>query len=81
MSVKAAEVIKVMMKMGAIATINQVIDQETAAIVVEEMGHIPKLLNINALEESLFSETEATTVLLNILALTKLTRKKVLSPS
>jgi len=53
MSVKAAEVIKIMMKMGAMATINQVIDQETAAIVVEEMGHIPKLVNINALEESL----------------------------
>lgn len=53
MSVKAAEVIKIMMKMGAMATINQVIDQETAAIVVEEMGHTPKLVNINALEESL----------------------------
>jgi len=53
MSVKAAEVIKSMMKMGAMATINQVIDQETAAIVVEEMGHIPKLVNINALEDSL----------------------------
>ncbi len=39
MSVKAAEVIKVMMKMGTMATINQVIDQETAMIVVQEMGH------------------------------------------
>ncbi len=39
MAVKASEVIKVMMKMGAMATINQVIDQETAAIVCEEMGH------------------------------------------
>ena len=38
MSVKAAEVIKVMMKMGIIATINQVIDQDTAVLVVEEMG-------------------------------------------
>jgi translation initiation factor IF-2 len=53
MSVKAAEVIRVMMKMGALATINQVIDQETAAIVVEEMGHVPKLVNINALEDSI----------------------------
>lgn len=39
MSVKAAEVIKAMMKMGSMVTINQVLDQETAAIVVEEMGH------------------------------------------
>jgi translation initiation factor IF-2 len=40
MAVKAAEVIKVMMKMGAMATINQVIDQDTAILVVEEMGHV-----------------------------------------
>ncbi|MEE9447654.1 MAG: translation initiation factor IF-2 [Arenicellales bacterium] len=39
MSVKAAEVIKVMMGMGSMATINQVIDQDTAILVVEEMGH------------------------------------------
>ncbi len=39
MSVKAAEVIKTMMKMGTMVTINQVLDQETAMIVVEEMGH------------------------------------------
>src|SRR5690606_16341711 len=37
MSVKAAEVIKTMMKLGTMATINQVIDQDTAMIVVEEM--------------------------------------------
>ena len=42
MAVKAAEVIKTMMKMGTMATINQVLDQETAMIVVEEMGHIAK---------------------------------------
>ena len=41
MSVKAAEVIKVMMKLGTMATINQVVDQDTAMIVVEEMGHKP----------------------------------------
>ncbi len=51
MAVKAAEVIKVMFKMGAMVTINQVIDQETAQIVVEEMGHKFKLLNDNALED------------------------------
>ena len=39
LSVKAAEVIKAMMKMGTMVTINQVLDQETAMIVVEEMGH------------------------------------------
>ncbi|PKO86302.1 MAG: translation initiation factor IF-2 [Betaproteobacteria bacterium HGW-Betaproteobacteria-12] len=39
MAVKAIEVIKVMMKMGSMVTINQVLDQETAMIVVEEMGH------------------------------------------
>ncbi len=39
MSVKAAEVIKAMMQMGSMATINQVIDQDTAILVVEEMGH------------------------------------------
>jgi translation initiation factor IF-2 len=53
MSVKAAEVIKTMMKMGSMVTINQVIDQETAAIVVEEMGHISKLLKENEIEEGL----------------------------
>jgi len=39
MSVKAAEVIKALMKMGSMVTINQVLDQETAMIVVEDMGH------------------------------------------
>ena len=39
MSVKAAEIIKVMMKLGTMVTINQVLDQETGMIVVEEMGH------------------------------------------
>ena len=42
MSVKAAEVIKALMKMGTMVTINQVLDQDTAMIVVEEMGHVAK---------------------------------------
>ncbi|MDZ7596186.1 MAG: translation initiation factor IF-2, partial [Thiobacillus sp.] len=42
MSVKAAEVIKALMKLGSMVTINQVLDQETAIIVIEEMGHIAK---------------------------------------
>jgi translation initiation factor IF-2 len=53
MSVKAAEVIKVMIGLGAMATINQVIDQDTAIIVVEEMGHKPRILKENAIEDTL----------------------------
>ncbi|MGA2654544.1 MAG: translation initiation factor IF-2 [Gammaproteobacteria bacterium] len=53
MAVKATEVIKVMMGMGAMVTINQVIDQDTAAIVVEEMGHTPVMLKGTGLEEVL----------------------------
>ncbi len=53
MSVKAAEVIKAMMRMGSMVTINQVLDQETAAILVGEMGHTPRLLQENAIEEAL----------------------------
>ncbi|GED23106.1 translation initiation factor IF-2 [Halomonas halmophila] len=50
MSIKANEVIKAMFTMGAAVTINQTIDQDTAAIVVEEMGHKPKLVKDDALE-------------------------------
>jgi translation initiation factor IF-2 len=51
MSVKAGEVIKVLMKMGVMATINQTLDQDTATLVVEEMGHtVSKLIADNALE-------------------------------
>ncbi len=53
MSVKVAEVIKIMMSLGAMATINQVIDQETAVIVVEEMGHKPIVIKEDAIEEGL----------------------------
>lgn len=59
MSVKAAEVIKVMIQLGAMATINQVIDQETAMIIVEEMGHKAFALQDNAIEMSLESVTSA----------------------
>lgn len=58
MAVKATEVIKVMMKMGAMATINQVIDQETATIVAEEMGHKVILTKENELEESVLAEAQ-----------------------
>lgn len=59
MSVKAAEVIKAMMKMGAMATINQIIDQETAMLLVEEMGHKPKPISAFALEEALAKDTQS----------------------
>lgn len=59
MSIKAAEVIKTMMKMGEMVTINQVLDQETASLVVEEMGHTPVVVHDNALEESVLSDRDA----------------------
>ncbi|PXZ04641.1 translation initiation factor IF-2 [Gilliamella apicola] len=58
MAVKGSEVIKTMMKMGAMATINQVIDQETAQLVAEEMGHKVVLRRENELEESLMSDRD-----------------------
>jgi translation initiation factor IF-2 len=58
MAVKAAEVIKVMMKMGSMVTINQVIDQETAMIVVEEMGHIAKAAKVDEPDAYLAEEAE-----------------------
>jgi translation initiation factor IF-2 len=47
MAVKAAEVIKTLMKMGSMVTINQVLDQETAMIIVEEMGHVAKAAKLD----------------------------------
>jgi translation initiation factor IF-2 len=58
MSVKAAEVIKVLLKMGMIATINQAIDQEVAMLVVEELGHKAKPVSSDAIEEALAKTTE-----------------------
>ncbi len=53
MSVKAAEVIKFMFKMGTPVTINQVLDQETAQLIAEELGHNVKLVSDTALEDQL----------------------------
>ncbi|WP_372810180.1 translation initiation factor IF-2, partial [Litorivivens sp.] len=53
MSIKAGEVIKELMKLGVMATINQAIDQETGQLVVEEMGHTARLVSDDALEEAL----------------------------
>ena len=58
MSVKAAEVIKALMKMGMMVTINQVLDQDTAMIVVEEMGHNPQAAAAND-PETFLEETES----------------------
>ena len=53
MAVKANEVIKVMMNMGVMATINQPIDQDTAVLVVEELGHTPVVVRESAIEDDL----------------------------
>lgn len=58
MAVKGSQVIKAMMKLGAMATINQVIDQETAQLVAEEMGHKVFLRRENELEEALMSDRD-----------------------
>jgi translation initiation factor IF-2 len=63
MAVKAASVIKVMMKMGTMATINQVLDQETAMILVEEMGHVAKPAALDS-PEAYLAEAEAHAVLM-----------------
>jgi translation initiation factor IF-2 len=57
MSVKAAEVIKALMKLGTMATINQVLDQETAMILVEEMGHKAKAAKLDD-PEAYLTETD-----------------------
>ena len=53
MAVKGAEVVKFMFKLGTPATINQVLDQETAQLIAEEFGHKVVLVNENALEDQL----------------------------
>ncbi|WGE59824.1 translation initiation factor IF-2 [Actinobacillus equuli] len=58
MAVKATEIIKTMMKMGEMVTINQVIDQETAQLVAEEMGHKVILRNENELEDSVMEDRD-----------------------
>jgi translation initiation factor IF-2 len=59
MSVKAAEAIKVLMKLGQMVTINQVLDQDTAMIVVTELGHNPIAAKLDD-PEALLAESEAT---------------------
>lgn len=64
MSIKAADIIKVLMNMGSMVTINQMLDQETAMIVVEELGHVAKPAALDSPEafladaESVIAEAE-----------------------
>ncbi len=56
MAVKSADVIKTLMGMGVMATINQALDQETAVLVTEELGHKAKTVSEDAFEEEVLSE-------------------------
>jgi translation initiation factor IF-2 len=58
MAVKAGEVIKVLMQMGMMVTINQSLDQDTAILVVEEMGHTAKAAEEKDIEQQLIEEEE-----------------------
>ena len=59
MAVKGTEVIKTLMKMGMMVTINQMIDQDTATLVVEELGHTAKPLKETALEDQILESVDA----------------------
>jgi translation initiation factor IF-2 len=61
MAVKGPEVIKILMNMGAMVTINQSIDQDTAVLVVEEMGHTPKLMRETEIEDSMLDDVAIAT--------------------
>jgi len=58
LAVKAVEIIKVLMKMGMMVTINQVLDQETAMIVVEELGHVAKAAKLDDPDAYLMDDEE-----------------------
>ena len=60
MAVKASEVIKILFNMGAMVTINQVIDQDTAILVVEELGHTAKPISGMAVDEGLLADEQPT---------------------
>ena len=59
MSVKSAEIIKILLNMGVMATINQVLDQDTSTLLIEELGHTPVFVSEDAIEEEL-AESVAT---------------------
>jgi len=58
MAVKGSEVVKALLKLGVMATINQVLDQDTALLVVEEMGHKAKVAETTGLEEEILGAVE-----------------------
>jgi len=58
MAVKGVDVVKVLFNMGVMATINQMLDQDTAILVVEEMGHKPEVQSETALEDEMLSAVE-----------------------
>ncbi|MDJ0794080.1 MAG: translation initiation factor IF-2 [Woeseiaceae bacterium] len=58
MAIKGNEVVKVLFNMGAMVTINQVIDQDTATLVVEELGHIAKPVDSAEMDEKLLAEEQ-----------------------
>ncbi|MCC4832238.1 translation initiation factor IF-2 [Shewanella sp. 10N.7] len=64
MSIKATEIIKQMMKMGSMVTINQILDQETAQMIAEEMGHKVVLLRENELEHQVLGDRDEDDVVL-----------------
>jgi len=59
MSIKSAEVVKVLFNMGVMATINQVLDQDTATLLIEEMGHNAKFVSDDHIEEQLYESLAA----------------------
>ncbi|MBY8966485.1 translation initiation factor IF-2 [Algiphilus sp.] len=59
MAVKTGDLIKTLMRMGVMATINQTLDQDTAVLVVEEMGHRPRPVSEQAEEEALVAAATA----------------------
>ena len=58
MAIKGNEVVKVLFNMGAMVTINQVIDQDTAMLVVEELGHVGKPVDSAEMDEKLLAEEQ-----------------------
>lgn len=56
MAIKGGEVVKSLMKMGVMATINQIIDQDTALLVISELGHEGVAFNENAIEEAVMNQ-------------------------
>ena len=61
MAIKGNEVVKVLFNMGAMVTINQIIDQDTASLVVEELGHVAKLIVASDMDEKLLADEETLT--------------------